>query len=115
MNKLTSTVTRIGIGDRMSKIVKHNGTIYLSGQICDDEQKGITEQTTSMLLKVDNLLNEAGSNRNNILSSTLYIKNMSDFASMNAVWDAWVVKGKMVCVFVCGYIMVTYKYISVVS
>ncbi|CAH7065147.1 hypothetical protein VCHA29O37_50094 [Vibrio chagasii] len=30
---------------RMSRIVKHNGTIYLCGQVCADATKGITEQT----------------------------------------------------------------------
>lgn len=94
MNKLSTSITRLGVGERMSKIVKHNGVVYLSGQICDDESKGIGEQTTSMLNKVEILLNEAGSCKSNILSSTLYIKNMSDFSAMNAVWDNWVTKGR---------------------
>ena len=48
---------------RMSRIVKHNGTIYLCGQVCADATKGITEQTQTMLDKVEELLLEAGSDK----------------------------------------------------
>ena len=78
---------------RMSRIVKHNGTIYLCGQVCADATKGITEQTQTMLDKVDLLLEQAGSSREHMLSATIYIKDMKDFVEMNAVWDAWVPEG----------------------
>ncbi|AAW87072.1 conserved protein [Aliivibrio fischeri ES114] len=78
---------------RMSRIVKHNGTIYLCGQVCADATKDITEQTQTMLDKVDLLLEQAGSSREHMLSATIYIKDMKDFAEMNAVWDAWVPEG----------------------
>jgi len=78
---------------RMSRIVKHNGTIYLCGQVCKDATKGITEQTSSMLEKVDELLEQAGSDREHILSATIYVSDMKYFADMNAVWDAWVPEG----------------------
>lgn len=78
---------------RMSRIVKHNGTIYLCGQVCADATKEIAEQTQTMLDKVDLLLDQAGSSREHMLSATIYIKDMKDFAQMNAVWDAWVPEG----------------------
>ncbi|MCE7555254.1 RidA family protein [Aliivibrio fischeri] len=78
---------------RMSRIVKHNGTIYLCGQVCADATKDITKQTQTMLDKVDLLLEQAGSSREHMLSATIYIKDMKDFAEMNAVWDAWVPEG----------------------
>ena len=78
---------------RMSRIVKHNGTIYLCGQVCADATQGIAEQTQTMLDKVDLLLTQAGSSREHMLSATIYIKNMADFSEMNAVWDAWVPEG----------------------
>lgn len=83
-------IERIETKQRMSRIVKHNGTIYLCGQVCKDASQGITEQTLTMLEKVDELLIQAGSDRQHILSATIYIKNMDLFAEMNAVWDAWV-------------------------
>jgi len=78
---------------RMSRIVKHNGTIYLCGQVCKDATQGIAEQTATMLEKVDELLIQAGSDREHILSATIYVSDMKYFADMNAVWDAWVPEG----------------------
>jgi enamine deaminase RidA (YjgF/YER057c/UK114 family) len=43
--------------------------------------------------KVDALLSQAGSDRKQILSATIYVKDMRYFAEMNAVWDAWVPEG----------------------
>ena len=80
-------------GERMSRVVKHNGTIYLCGQVCKDASQGIKEQTSSMLEKVDELLEQAGSDREHILSATIYIKDMKYFTEMNAVWDSWVPQG----------------------
>jgi enamine deaminase RidA (YjgF/YER057c/UK114 family) len=76
---------------RMSRIVIHNDTIYLCGQVCKDATKDIGEQTATMLEKVDELLLESGSDREHILSATIYIRDMKDFATMNEVWDAWVI------------------------
>nr|WP_222939744.1 RidA family protein [Photobacterium sp. BZF1] len=77
----------------MSRIVKHNGTVYLCGQVCADATQGITEQTQTMLDKVEKLLEQAGSDKEHMLSATIYIKDMKDFAEMNAVWDNWVPAG----------------------
>lgn len=79
----------------MSRIVKHNNTIYLCGQVADNAATtDITEQTQNMLAKVDSLLETAGSDREHILSATIYLKDISaDFVGMNAVWDAWVPEG----------------------
>ena len=78
---------------RMSRIVKHNGTIYLCGQVCADATQGIKEQTQTMLDKVETLLEQAGSDKEHMLSATIYLKTMDDFQEMNAVWDAWVPEG----------------------
>ncbi len=86
-------IERIEVNQRTSRIVKHNGTIYLCGQVCKDATQGIKEQTESTLEKVDNLLKQAGSDREHILSATIYLKDMKDFAEMNAVWDSWAPEG----------------------
>lgn len=86
-------IERIETKKRMSRIVKHNGTIYLCGQVCEDAEQGIKHQTETMLAKVDGLLKQAGSDREHILSATIYIKDMQDFADMNEVWDNWVPEG----------------------
>ena len=87
-------ITRLGTERRrMSKIVIHNDTVYLCGQVAKDANEGIKEQTQSMLDKVELLLQEANSDKEHILSATIYIKDMKYFAEMNEVWDAWVVEG----------------------
>lgn len=88
------SITRMETGQRMSRIVIHNNTVYLCGQVAADASAGIEEQTQTMLDKVDALLEQAGSDREHILSATLYIRDMKDFAAMNAVWDAWVPEGQ---------------------
>lgn len=87
-------ITRLGTERRrMSKIVIHNNTVYLCGQVAKDANDNITVQTQTMLDKVDDLLQQAGSSRKHILSATIYIKTMTDFKAMNAVWDEWVIDG----------------------
>ena len=84
-------IERMGSTHRMSKIVKHNGTVYLCGQTAaDDASWDITEQTKRCLAKIDDLLKQVGSDRNKILSTTIYLRDMRDFEAMNAVWDAWI-------------------------
>ncbi|MGB0370190.1 MAG: RidA family protein [Opitutales bacterium] len=87
------TIERQETKPRMSRIVIHQGTVYLCGQVCADATKDIAEQTQTMLDKVDALLQQAGSDREHMLSATVYIRDMKDFAAMNAVWDAWVPEG----------------------
>ncbi|MBB1448946.1 Rid family hydrolase, partial [Pseudoalteromonas sp. SG41-6] len=77
-------IDRLETGARMSRIVKHNGTVYLCGQVCADATKGIKEQTKTMLDKVEALLDEAGSSKKHMLSATIYVKSMDYFADMNA-------------------------------
>nr|WP_232362532.1 RidA family protein [Desulfogranum mediterraneum] len=77
----------------MSKIVRHNGTVYLSGQVGLDGNSDIREQTRTMLANVDALLAEAGSGRDQLLSATIYLRDIKDFEAMNEVWDAWVPSG----------------------
>lgn len=84
------TIERIGSNDRMSKIVKHNNTIYLCGQTASADEWDIAEQTRRCLQQVEDLLLEAGSSTDNILSVIIYVRDMQDFAAMNKVWDAWI-------------------------
>tara|TARA_R110002049_G_scaffold10987_2_gene52978 strand:+ start:399 stop:749 length:351 start_codon:yes stop_codon:yes gene_type:complete len=87
-----SEITRHHTGPRMSQIVTHNGTVYLAGQVGDPEGD-ITAQTKACLEQVDALLAESGSDKTRILQAVVWLADMSDFAAMNAVWDAWVPEG----------------------
>ena len=57
------------------------------------EGNGRMSKAVVVLAKVEDLLNKYGSDKENILSVTIYVKDMKDFADMNSVYDAWVVKG----------------------
>lgn len=84
------TVTRHHSNQRMSQLVIHGNTAYLAGQVAEDFDADITTQTNQVLAKVEALLAEAGSDKDHILSATIIVKDMGQFAEMNAVWDAWV-------------------------
>ncbi|MEQ8340849.1 MAG: RidA family protein [Marinovum algicola] len=85
-------IERLHTGPRMSKTVKHNGTIYLCGQVGAGD--GVSAQTRDCLARIDALLAEAGSDRGHILQAIVWLADMADFAEMNAVWDAWVPEGR---------------------
>ena len=91
--KVRKMIERQQTKQRMSRIVKHNETVYLCGQVGADANTDITEQTRTMLEKVDVLLEQAGSDRSYILSATIYLRDMKDFTAMNAVWDTWIPEG----------------------
>lgn len=89
-------IERTHTNARMSKIVRHGGLVYLCGQTAGgsgNASADITAQTHETLSRVDALLAEAGSDRKRILSATIYLRHMEDFAAMNAVWESWIAPG----------------------
>ena len=87
-------ITRIHTSARASHIVIHNGIAHLSGQVAEDPEADIQEQTRSTLGRVDALLAEAGTDNTNLLSATIYLRDIDNhFALMNEVWNAWVPEG----------------------
>ncbi|MCA8869884.1 MAG: RidA family protein [Rhodobacteraceae bacterium] len=82
------SINRMGKSARMSQAVVHGGVVYLAGQVGKGDS--VTAQTREVLANVDKWLAEVGTSKSNILSATVWITDMADFAEMNAVWDAWV-------------------------
>ena len=87
------SITRYHTATRMSQAVVHGDTVYLAGQVADDRNADVQEQTRQVLAKVDALLNEAGSDKAHILSAQIWVSNIGHFAAMNEIWDAWVPEG----------------------
>lgn len=83
------SIERIGAGPRMSQAVIHGDTVYLAGQV-GAPGESVTAQTKAVLASVEALLAQTGSAKSKILSATIWLADMADFAEMNAVWDAWV-------------------------
>jgi enamine deaminase RidA (YjgF/YER057c/UK114 family) len=86
-------VIRYHVGKRLSEVAVHNGTVYLAGQIAEDDDQDISGQTREVLGHIDRLLAEANSDKSLLLSVQIYISDMAHFAGMNAEWDAWVAQG----------------------
>lgn len=78
---------------RMSRVVEHNNTIYLCGQTCGEPDTDVKEQTRVVLQKVEDLLNNYGSDKQHILSVTIYLRDIAHFSAMNEVWDSWAEAG----------------------
>ena len=84
------TVTRHGVGPRLSQAVVHGDTVYLAGIVARDASADAKGQTQQILERIDDLLAGAGSHKSKLLSATIYLANMGYYTDMNAVWDAWV-------------------------
>jgi enamine deaminase RidA (YjgF/YER057c/UK114 family) len=72
----------------------HNGVCYLAGQVAADCNQDITGQTQQVLASIDALLARAGSHKSKVLMCQIYLADLTDFAGMNAVWEAWVAPGQ---------------------
>lgn len=88
------TITRIDPGKRLAEAVIHDDRVWLSGMIPEDTSLDITGQVRQALAEIDALLKRAGSDKTKILSAVIWLRDIGDFAAMNAVWDAWVVPGQ---------------------
>lgn len=88
------SIARKRTNARMSQIVLHGDTAYLAGQVAlNAPGQSVTEQTKDILKSIDELLAEAGSSKEKVLSAQIWISDMDTFNEMNAVWDAWVPEG----------------------
>jgi enamine deaminase RidA (YjgF/YER057c/UK114 family) len=86
-------IVRIDQNARRSRAVSYGPMVFLAGQVADDSSGDITQQTTEALAKVDDMLRQAGTDKSRLLSATIWLRTMDDYAGMNAVWDKWVVPG----------------------
>jgi 2-iminobutanoate/2-iminopropanoate deaminase len=78
-----------------SQAVQIAGMIYTSGQIPLDPavgqlvEGGIREQTTRVLENLKAVLTAAGSDLQHVIKTTVFLKNMSDFAAMNEIYASY--------------------------
>ena len=75
-----------------SQAIRVNGMIYCSGQIPINPATGtieaqtIEDQTTQAITNLRNVLEKAGSSLAKVVKTTVFIKNMNDFAALNKVY-----------------------------
>ncbi|MGN8250075.1 RidA family protein [Pseudomonas sp. SMV7] len=88
------TIDRIQPNPRLSAAVTYGNLVFLSGQVPGDATDA-AGQTRQVLEKIDALLAEAGSDKDHLLSATIYLKDIgTDFDAMNEVWSAWLTPGQ---------------------
>ncbi len=74
-----------------SQAIEVNGIIYTSGMIpvvpaTGEIVAGIEAQAKQALTNVKNLLESQGSSMDKVIKTTVFIKNMDDFAKINEVY-----------------------------
>ena len=75
-----------------SQAIRVNGMIYCSGQIPINPATGaieavtIEDQTAQSISNLKNVLEKAGSSLSKVVKTTVFIKDMNDFAALNKVY-----------------------------
>ena len=90
MNKLYSKNAPEPIGP-YSQGIETDGFLFLSGQIglkpgTGELVQGLTTQTHQVLQNVKAILESAGRNLSNVVKTTVYLRNMEDFAEFNQIY-----------------------------
>lgn len=82
-------IQKINSTEVMSAITIFNQVVYLSGQVPKTTEPDIALQTKDVLTTIDTLLIQAGTDKSRLLSAQLFVKNLDDFAQVNAIWVEW--------------------------
>jgi len=77
----------------LAKAVEFHGFIFLQGITAQDLSKDITGQTEEVLAQIDALLETHGTDKTRLLQAQIWLKDIRDRETMNAVWSAWLPEG----------------------
>ena len=78
-----------------SQAVRANGFVFVSGQVAIDPATqqvisgDVAAQTDRVLKNLSAILKAAGSGLDRVVRSTVFLKNMGDFAAMNEVYGKY--------------------------
>ena len=78
-----------------SQAIKANGFVFVSGQIAIDPataqviEGGVAEQTERVMKNLSAVLEAAGTSLANVVRATVFLRSMSDFATMNEVYGRY--------------------------
>jgi len=78
-----------------SQAIRANGFVFVSGQVAIDPATqqvvsgDVAAQTHRVLQNLSAILRAAGSGLEKVVRSTVFLKNMGDFAAMNAVYATY--------------------------
>lgn len=92
MKKIISTNAAPGAIGPYNQAVAHNGVLYCSGQIALDPETGelvqgnIEEETHRVMKNISGLLAAAGCTFEEVLKTSVFVKDMNLYARINAVY-----------------------------
>jgi 2-iminobutanoate/2-iminopropanoate deaminase len=95
MREIVSTDKAPGAIGPYSQAIKTGGMLFCSGQIPIDPVTGefvsndIGEQTDQVLKNLSAVLEAGGMNLDNVVKTTVFLADMSDFAAMNEVYGRY--------------------------
>jgi 2-iminobutanoate/2-iminopropanoate deaminase len=74
-----------------SQAILSNETLYCSGQIALDndgnlQNSNIEDETIQIFKNINAILNEVNMTFKNIVKSTIFLKNMDDFSTVNTIY-----------------------------
>ena len=78
-----------------SQAIRIGDFLYTSGQVALDPASGtlvaggVTEQTTRVIENLKAVLEAAGANLAQVVKTTVFLKNMGDFAAMNEAYGRY--------------------------
>ena len=78
-----------------SQAIRTNGFLYVSGQVALDPKTGefvgmdIRRQTERTLENIKGILEAAGSSLHHVVKTTVFLKDMNDFAAMNEAYGKY--------------------------
>lgn len=78
-----------------SQAIESNGYIFTSGQIAINPKTGqvvegdVTEQTRLVISNLNAVLIEAGSGLDQVVKTTIFLKNMDDFPKVNEIYSEY--------------------------
>lgn len=78
-----------------SQAVQTGNLLFVSGQIPSDhktgeiETGGIKAEATRVMENLKAILNEAGADFSNVVKTTIFLKDMGDFAAVNEVYGSY--------------------------
>lgn len=99
MKEIVKTDKAPGAIGPYSQGVKIGNLIFTSGQIAINPETGkipesIEEQTEQVLENIKEILEASGSNINNVIKTTVFLKNMNDFEKMNSIYGTYFINEK---------------------
>jgi len=82
------------VGPYSHSVLLDDTVQYTSGQIGADPATGqlketVEEQTIQAFANLEAILNEAGMSFENVVKTTVFLKNMSDFAAVNEIYAGY--------------------------